>query len=319
MSTPYGPSDDKLTKYEGRWSCGRILYGEMSYCWDYENSTYERRYAHLGDAWSWMTINLLPIAIYTKLCGIQPYLISLLSMTIYETSNWTPRCRYTYRQPCCTEYYPDYHSREQITCRMAAIEMSIKMPIIIPNTMPNLLRSYITKNTLWNEIPTQTRRSQAIQLGWQLTTTNRLRNELRIKSFQSIFPIMLYEISRQRSNDFQKRWMSIPELQPLPYRKYKNKAPWDTFTNGEGYQWQVHLETNWLVDSENDDKCTESSDGKHTYRSINTHTWWKARERIPRSETISSPSIRQTSSIPANAPQRDDKSNEPDPCRTSAI
>ena len=41
-------------------------------------------------------------------------------------------------------------------------------------------------------------------------------------------------------------------------------------------------------------------------------------ERTPQSETISSPSIRQTSSIPANAPETDDKSNEPDPYQTSA-
>ena len=46
-------------------------------------------------------------------------------------------------------------------------------------------------------------------------------------------------------------------------------------------------------------------------------TPWRAREHTSRLETISAPSIRQTSSIPANAQERDDKSNEPDPCRTS--
>jgi len=68
-----------------------------------------------------MTINLLSMAIYTKLCGILPYLIYLLSMTmtIYETSNCVQRCRYTYRRPCRTEYNPDYYSRDQIKCRMA--------------------------------------------------------------------------------------------------------------------------------------------------------------------------------------------------------
>jgi len=33
--------------------------------------------------------------------------------------------------------------------------------ITIPNTMPNFLRSYITENTILNEIPTQARRSRA--------------------------------------------------------------------------------------------------------------------------------------------------------------
>jgi len=30
-----------------------------------------------------------------------------------------PRCRYTYRRPCCTEYNPDYYSRDQIKWRTA--------------------------------------------------------------------------------------------------------------------------------------------------------------------------------------------------------
>jgi hypothetical protein len=139
------------------------------------------------------------------------------------------RCRYTYRRPCRAEYNPDYYSRDQIKCRMAEITMSNTVPIKIPNTMPNLLRSYITENTIPNEIPTQTRRSRATQLRWQLTTTNRLRNQHRIKPFQSIFPTKQNEISRRRSNDFQKRGMTIPESQPLPqqlpYWKCRNEAP----------------------------------------------------------------------------------------------
>jgi hypothetical protein len=30
-----------------------------------------------------------------------------------------PRCRYTYRRPCCTEYNPDYYSTDQIKWRTA--------------------------------------------------------------------------------------------------------------------------------------------------------------------------------------------------------
>jgi hypothetical protein len=51
-----------------------------------ENWTYERRYAHPGDAQRWMIINFLTMAIYKKLCENLPYIIYLLSMTIYETS-----------------------------------------------------------------------------------------------------------------------------------------------------------------------------------------------------------------------------------------
>jgi len=82
------------------------------------------------------------------------------------------------------------------------ITMTNTLPITIPNTMPNLLRSYITENPILTEIPTQTWRSEATQLRWQLTTANRLRNEHRIKPFQSIFPTKPYEISRRRSNGF---------------------------------------------------------------------------------------------------------------------
>ena len=99
---------------------------------------------------------------------------------------------------------------------MAEITMPNTMPITIPSTMPNLFRSYITENTIPKEVPTQTRRSRATQLQWQLTTTNRLQNQPRIKPFQSIFPTKPYVISRRRSNDFQKRGMTVPESQPLP-------------------------------------------------------------------------------------------------------
>jgi len=139
------------------------------------------------------------------------------------------RCRYPYRPPCRTKYNPDYYSRDQIKCRMADITTPNSMPITMPNTMPNLSRSYIIENTILKAVLTQTRRSQATQLQWQLTTTNRHRNQPGIKPFQSIFPTKPYDISRWRSNDFQKRGMTVPESQPyrkqLPYRKCKNEAP----------------------------------------------------------------------------------------------
>ena len=153
-----------------------------------------------GDGWQSL---YLTMAIYTKLCGILPYLIYLLSMTmiIYETSNWMPRYRYTYRRHCRTEYNTDYYSRDQIKCRMAEITMPNTMPSTIPNTMPNLFRSYIIENTIPKDVSTQNGQSRATQLRWQLMTTNRLRNQQRIKPFQCIFPTKQNEISRRRSND----------------------------------------------------------------------------------------------------------------------
>jgi len=71
-----------------------------------------------------------------------------------------------------------------------------------------------------------------------------------------MFPTKLYEISRRRSNDFQKRGMTVPESQLLP----------QTITVPE-----VHLDMNRLVDSENDDKLTESSDGKHLQMNRQAH------------------------------------------------
>jgi len=131
ISTTYGPCDNYFTKwmfqlfeptrngitpdrYETRQSCGRLLHPATSYRCDKENWTCKRRYAHLGDARRWMIINLSTMAIYKKLCGILPYLIYLLWMTIYETSNWMPRCSYTYQRPCCTEYNPDNYGRGYI-------------------------------------------------------------------------------------------------------------------------------------------------------------------------------------------------------------
>ena len=137
-------------------------------------------------------------------------------MIIYETSNWMPRCWYIYQRPCRTKYNPDYYSRDQSKCRMADITTPNTMPITMPNTMPNLSQSYIIENTIPKEVPTQTPRSRATQLWWQLTTTNRLWNQPRMKPFQSIFPTKPYEISRQWSNDSEKRGMTVPESQPLP-------------------------------------------------------------------------------------------------------
>jgi len=93
----------------------------------------------------------LTMATYTKLCGILPYLIYLISMSAYETSNWMWRRRYTYRRPCRTEYNPDYYSRDQMKSCTAEITLLIAVPntmtIRIRNTMPYLFRSYITENT----------------------------------------------------------------------------------------------------------------------------------------------------------------------------
>jgi len=156
----------------------------------------------------------------------------------------------------------------------------------------------------------------------QLTTTNRLLSQPWMKPFRSIFPMEAYEISHRRGIIFQQR-MTVPQPQPLQhqfqYWKCRNEAPWDTFTNLEVYKGQLHLEMNQLVDSENHDKCTKSSDGNHPYRWINKRNWRRARQRTPQSKTIISLTIRQTTSIPANAPERYDKSNEPDSCRTCVI
>jgi len=59
-----------------------------------------------------------------------------------------------------------------------------------------------------------------------------------------------------------------------------------------------------LVYSENDDKCTELSDCKNTYKWIHKHTLIRVSERTARSDTISSPTIRQTLGRPVNALER---------------
>jgi len=133
-------------------------------------------------------------------------------MTIYVTSQWVQRSRDSYRWPCRTAYNPDYYSWHLIRCRVREITMPIKRP----STMPNLLRSYITENTIPTDILTQTGRSQASQLRWQLMTTDQLRNQHRFKPFQLIFPTKPYELSRRRSDDFQQRGLTVPELQSLP-------------------------------------------------------------------------------------------------------
>jgi len=134
MSMPYRPSYDELTqwmfqllrptqngittnRYESQRSCGRLLHCELSYRWDYENWTHERRYAHPGDGImlgdGWQSIDCTMV-MYTKLCGILPYLVFLLWFTVYETSNWIHRCIYMYRRPSRTEYNSDHYSKAHI-------------------------------------------------------------------------------------------------------------------------------------------------------------------------------------------------------------
>ena len=99
-----------------------------------------------GDGWQ-STVN---IASYSKFCGILPCLIYLLSMTIYETSNWVLRWKWKLnRRPCRTEYNPDYYSRAQIKCHiqcrlqygitmLVTMQMTsqIAMPVTMQITMP---------------------------------------------------------------------------------------------------------------------------------------------------------------------------------------
>jgi hypothetical protein len=73
-----------------------------------------------------------------------------------------------------------------------------------------------------------------------------------MKPLQSMISTKLYEISRWRSNHFQKRGITVSEFQLLL----------QTITVPE-----VHLDMNQQVNSENDDKSTESSDVMaHKYR-----------------------------------------------------
>jgi len=163
----------------------------------------------------------LTMATYTKLCGNLPYLIYLLPMTIYETSNWMPRRRYMYRLPCRTEYNPDYYSRDQIKCRTAEITMQITMPI----TMPYLFRSYITENTIPNKIPTQTRRSRTTTMmtidHCKSTSESSPSNRCSLRSH--------LRLVAGGATTFKRRGWSYRNRNPyrkqLPSRKCRNEAP----------------------------------------------------------------------------------------------
>jgi hypothetical protein len=186
ISPAYGLSDDERTKWmvqllkpvrnginpdrsDRRRSSTRLLYRGKSCRWDFDNWTYERRYSHPGDPLmhrdGWQSIDSTMV-IYMKLCENLAYLICLLliTMIICDASNWMPRCRYTYWRPCHTEYNSDYYSRDQIKCSMAEIRMPNTMPNTTPNWIPNLFWSYTTEYTILNKIPTQTRRSRAMEL-----------------------------------------------------------------------------------------------------------------------------------------------------------
>jgi hypothetical protein len=99
-------------------------------------------------------------------------------------------------------------------------------------------------------------------------------------------------------------WNSKFYSKQLWYRKCTNEPPSDTCINWDGCQQQVHRGMNRLVYSENDDKCTVSSDGKYAYRWSMKHTLRRASERTPRSATMSSPSRLWTSSTPPWAQER---------------
>jgi len=218
---------------------GKLLIQEKWYYWDYGNWTYERRYAHPGNALmlsdGWQLI-YLTMAIYTKLCGILPYLIYLLSMTmtIYETSNWMPRCRYTYR----TEYNPEYYSSDYI-----------KQPY---GRDYNALYTakFVTKLYYQDDYPKGDPDSNSAIMS--NTTTMAIEDcKLTPESspFQSVVRTKPYESSRRWSNNFENRGITVLGSQTTP-----------TANNyGPGSAGTKH---------QNDDKCAESSDGKHTYRWI---------------------------------------------------
>ena len=97
------------------------------------------------------------MATYTKLCGILPYLILLLPMTIYELAI---ECRDA--DICTGGFAVQCTISTTIQETKSSGAWQITMPSTMHNTMPYLFRSYITKNTIPNKIPTQT---------WQFRTT----------------------------------------------------------------------------------------------------------------------------------------------------
>jgi len=148
----------------------------------------------------WRTISLLTIEIYTRLCEIPPLPRSELLMISYKTSNWTQICSYTYLRPRRTEYIPDYYSKDEIKQSDGR------------DYNAEFLTKLYYREISWRKYRLRLDNPELHNYcgNWQLHI------DLRIKPFQSIFPIKPYETSRRRSNDFQKRVMTVPDSQTTP-------------------------------------------------------------------------------------------------------
>ena len=188
----------------------------------------------------------LAIATYTKLCGVLPYLIYFrwqstgLAIECRDADICTGPHAVPNTIPTTIQETKSSGVRQITMPKTLPLTITNTMTITIRNTMPYLFRSYITENTIFNKIKTQTRRSPATQLWRQLTTAI----DFRIKLFQSMFPREPYKISRWRSNDFQKRGMPLPETETTPtthnYRPgcagtkhHKTHSPIDKASSGK--------------------------------------------------------------------------------------
>jgi len=146
------------------------------------------------------------MATYTKLCGILPYLI----------------------------YFRWQSMRLAIECRDA--DKRFTGGLAVPSNNAGYNADYNADyNTEYNAISVSklhyrehSRIRSRLRLGdpqlHNYDVNWRLQIDFRIKPFQSMFPTKLSEISRRRSNDFQRRGWPYRNRNPyrkqLPYRKY---------------------------------------------------------------------------------------------------
>ena len=144
-----------------------------SYHWVYFNWTDERQYAHPGDAWRWMTINLWPWRHTRNICTGCLAVPSTIPTTIQVTRSSAVQQRLQCWLQC------------RLQCRL---QNQIHCHICFEVTIPRIHL---------NKILTQSRGSRAAQLRWQLTNAI----DFRIKPFQPIFPTKRSGIGSRWSND----------------------------------------------------------------------------------------------------------------------
>jgi len=240
-----------------------------NYHWDYVNSTDERQYAHLGDAWRWMTINL-----------------------------WLWRHTRSYVEffPIEYTYFRWQSTRLAIDCREADICTGC---IAIPSTILTPIQE-----TKWSTV--QQRLQCWLQCRLQCRIQWRLQNRLQCHiCFDVTLPGILPNRSWQiLGNPELHNYDDNCQLQSTSESTPSNRCSITSHMISVAGRATRFKRGGWLYRNLKQSWPQTITFPEVQEQSTTTMTRRRASEHTPRSKTMSSPSIRRTSSSPANVSEK---------------